>query len=819
MHVYARTVLSILLACSVGYADAARLYGIVNDAAGGPLPYANVLLSGTTLGTTANASGEYTIDLPIGKHRVAFSMIGYEQHVDTVSLSESGLRHDVILSPVTYQLSEVAISSGGEDPAYAIIRRARDNRSRFRKEVTAYRCESYVKSTQRLVRFPKQFMGQKVDVGDMVDSVSGIYYLSESVSEISFKSPDKVKEKMVSSKVSGNPRAYSFNQGADLVGINLYDPLLKLSGLVPRGVVSPISDDCFLYYRYQLQGAFMENGRLINKIKVIPRRKNDPAFSGDLFIVDDNWRVHGFDLLLTKEQQLQFVDTFRLIQSGVEVDGNRWMPFSNSLYFHFSIFGFEGAGDILGVFQSYDMQPDFPGRYFNGEVLDIDSTANRRDSAYWAERRPVPLTGAESSDYVRKDSIQEVKNSPAYLDSTDKVSNKFKAAALISGYRHRNSLNRRMWSIEAPIGGLQFNTVEGWNLSLSGEYRSMRDDNDSRGWKFTPLLRYGFSNKQFNPKAAFEYRYDSRKQSVFGIEGGSEVNQFNRENPISPVVNSFYSLSAKKNYMKIYQERFMSVSHRSEIANGLMLGYSAAYAYRIKLDNSSDFSFDDGPRQYTINDPVQSGVDTVDFSNHSSWTVSFRARFRIGQKYISRPEGRYLLGSVWPTIRLEYTWAIPVTANAVDYQRIRLSVDDEMDFGLLGSFRYKVASGRFLSKSRVEFMDYKHFNGNQTYLSSFRLEDFMGLDYYDYSTTDQYGEVHAEQHFNGLLLNKLPLIRKLRLDELVFLHALSVEGFRPVFECGAGFEKLNVFRFQYFVSLSGGGRLSSGVVLGVKKAF
>src|SRR4029079_6273565 len=108
-----------------------------------------------------------------------------------------------------------------------------------------------------------------------------IFYLSESVSELFFRKPARTKEIMISSRVSGDPRTYSFNQSADLL-ISFYENLLKLGNLTPRGIVSPIGSNALFYYHYRLEGTFVENGVTVNKIQVIPRRKNDPVFTGHI---------------------------------------------------------------------------------------------------------------------------------------------------------------------------------------------------------------------------------------------------------------------------------------------------------------------------------------------------------------------------------------------------------------------------------------------------------------------------------------------------------------------------------------------------------
>ncbi|HPD52766.1 MAG TPA: DUF5686 family protein, partial [Bacteroidia bacterium] len=81
---------------------------------------------------------------------------------------------------------------------------------------------------------------------------------------MAYRQPGGVKEEMLSSIVSGDPRAYSFNRGADLQRINFYSALLDFGGLVPRGIVSPIAPSAMLFYRFKLEGTFVENGQLIN---------------------------------------------------------------------------------------------------------------------------------------------------------------------------------------------------------------------------------------------------------------------------------------------------------------------------------------------------------------------------------------------------------------------------------------------------------------------------------------------------------------------------------------------------------------------------
>jgi hypothetical protein len=628
-----------------------------------------------------------------------------------------------------------------------------------------------------------------------------------------------MKEEMISSKVSGKPRSYSFNRGADLVKISFYEPLNLYGGLSPRGIISPIAPNAIFSYKYKLEGSFVENGEMIHKIAVIPRRSFDPVYTGTIFIVDGSWRIHSADLLITKDQQLQFIDTFRIRQSYIPAGKNAWMPFNNHLSFHFKLFGFEGSGDINGVFSKYNLTPGLTAKDFSGEILKVNKESNKRDSTYWKENRPMPLTQSEQKDYLRNDSVVIVRESKPYLDSVDRKFNEFTFNSILSGYSHQNTFTHRKWNIVSPLSNIQFNSVEGWKLTLTGEYRREYGEEDRRYWLVQPFMQYGFSNRHFNPKLTWTYRYNPIRGARIEASGGSEVLQFNNENPISPTLNSAYSLWARKNYMKIYEQRFFKLMHRSELFNGFIFSAAAEYAIRIPLVNTTNYAFGRVNREYTPNTPVLDNGDTVNFSRHDAFIVSMKMTYVIGQQYISMPGSKYRLGSEWPTLNLEYKKAIPVSTTGVNFDFFQFHILDDVDLGLLGTFQYKLGTGKFLTQKNVQFMDVKHFNGNRTFFSNFGITDFMGLDYYAYSTTLPFFEAHAEQHFKGFLLNKIPLIRKLKLDEVASAHFVAVDGKSPVLEVGAGIEKLNLFRVQVFSSITNGKLSAPGVVIGIKTPF
>ena len=110
-------------------------------------------------------------------------------------------------------------------------------------------------------------------------------------------------------------------------------------------------------------------------------------------------------------------------------------------------------------------------------------------------------------------------------------------------------------------------------------------------------------------------------------------------------------------------------------------------------------------------------------------------------------------------------------------------------------------------------MDYYHFNGNQTLYSGFALSDFQLLEYYKNSTNKQFLEGHFEHNFLGLFLNKIPLIKRLKLNEIGKISMLTTDGSNAYAEISAGIKRLG-FRADFVTGFSNQKKISSGFRIG-----
>ncbi len=789
-------------------ASAANLTGKITDEAGQPLPFVVVYIDGTTNGTTANVDGIYSLELKPGNYIIDYQLIGYSQHKETVEMGNSNITRNVTLKDDGIKMSEVVVNGNAEDPAYGIIRKAIDKRKFYEEQVDAYSCDVYIKGLQRITKHPDKIFGQEIHFNEL-DSISHIIYLSESVTKFNFEQPNKIREEMVSSKVSGNNQAFSYNQASDML-MDFYKNNIQIDVLGERGFVSPIATNALFFYKYHLAGSFIENGKVIDKIQVIPKRQFDPVFRGYIYIQEDSWRIHSADMYLIKDAQINFVDTLYVSQSYLPVTPDIWLIFSNKYKFVFNLLGIQGNGVYVAINKNYTLEPNFPKNFFNGELLKIDDNANKKDSSYWNQARPVPLTKEESKDYVRRDSIHAKHETKEYLDSIDARRNKFKPSNVYLGYRYFNRYNKQSFFLGPIIQTIGFNTVQGLYGGLRLGYNKLYED--EKRLSIITTDGYGFSNKREYGDAQLTYSFNPEKLAVFKLGVELKPEQFNGNDPISPFLNTLYTLFEEQNYMKLYQKAGANASYTRELVNGLLFTGGADYANRASLANTTNYKLEQiGERQYTSNTPVG---DTMGFPSNS-FTVWGELKISFKQEFYTLPHQKIVADNKYPVLTLDYYRALNMGDNYANYDMAKATLSGIFNLKLLGKTEYSVSAGKFLTEKNMGFMDYYHFNGDQIIFSSFGLNSFHLLDYYRYSTNGPFVVANVEHHFQGFILNKIPLLRKLKLDEIIGVNFLTTNTLPEYFEVFAGITKFNVVRVDFAASYDKSGRVGEGICIGL----
>ena len=787
-----------------------QITGKITDSSGEAIPFASVYIKNTNKGVSANVDGAYSITVDKGSVILMYKAIGYKSAERTVTINGNVIANQT-LAAESYTLKGVEVKSNAEDPAYEIIRQAIKNRKKHLNEVSEFSTDVYIKGLQKLVGAPKKFFGFDVQKTLELDTNrKGILYLSESQSTFSFKRPNKVKELMVSSKVSGNNNAFSYNKASDMI-INFYENLLlEGSGLSSRSFVSPIADNALFYYRYKLLGSTEENGITINKIEVIPRRKNDPAFNGVIYIADDSWRLMGTNVYLTESAGINFVDTLNISQEFNKVE-KTYLPSNMKFQFKGNVMGFKFEGYYVSIYSNYNISPNFPKNYFTAEILKITKAVNKKDSLYWMNNRPIPLTEEEKEDYVRKDSIALRKTSKHYLDSLEKENNKFGIGKLIiSGYSINNRYDKKYLYFDPLLTSVFFNTVEGVGLKYGVTYRKVLEE--QRSFSIRPQVRYGFSNQMFTGNISGSYSYNPLKRATISASFGSDIADLNRYGSMSLRSNAINSLLFERNLSKFYKKEFANITSSREIADGLQATVSVDFARNSTLKNTNLYTFKDRPdEEYTSNNPFTPTVETPLFPTHNALSISAGLTYTIGQKYTTTPYAKRYEESKYPRFNLSYRKGISGILNSdVDYDLLSFEIYQQtISAGLLGYSSFAVGAGKFLNNNVVYYPDSKHFRGNNSTLFPPNLRKFRYLDFYQYATDRQYAEAHFEHNFAGFLINKIPLLRKLKLEEIVGINYLTQPDKKNYKELYFGVERFG-FGVSYGYAYDGSKKVDQG---------
>jgi hypothetical protein len=816
-----KKLLLLLLACPALFG---QIKGKVTDEKGQPLPFVSVLIENTYNGTTTNDGGQYefAVKKP-GHYTLVFQYLGFRTRKVAVNYTGQPYPLDVSLAEESVSLGEVVIDPKA-NPANEIIRKAIAARKENSEKTAKYTADFYSRGIFRIKNAPKRVLGTKLDMfDDMLDSTrTGILYLSETVSKIVGQKPDRLKETIIASKVSGNDNGFSFNNAAS-VDFDFYQNYVAFT----VNTVSPIASNAFNYYKYKLEGTFYTGDRQqIYKIKVTSKRPVEPAYDGYIYIVDDSYAIYAIDLTINgSSMATPALNTLTLRQEfAYNAANNIWTKNTQVIDFTAGILGLNFNGRFTYVYSNYEFPENFAKRTFTNEVLTFADGANKKGDSYWNSSRPVPLTAEESTDYDKKAKLQEKKKSRPYLDSIDRKHNKFKPFGILTGYNYQNSDKKWDVNLDGVLTNFGFNTVQGYFSTIGLTY-TKRDTEKHTQFSAGGRVNYGLAEDRVRATGFVSKKFNNTDKLTLSLSGGSSIEQFNPAKPISRVVNSIATTIFRDNYMKLYDRNFIKADYSQEVVNGVMLMADLEYNRRHQLFNNTSQSITrNNSKGYTSNNPLApEDFTTPFFEGHHLMKAHLTGRFSFGQQYWKRPDGKFdIPDDKYPILFLTYEKGFAGSESKYDFDQVSARLAYDLNLGNKGVLGINVKAGKFFRADSISFIDYKHFNGNQTHIGQRDryLNTFNLLPYYTASTNDAYVETHLEHSDNGYFINKIPVLRLLRANLILGAANLTEPNRKPYSEFSIGldnlgFGKFRFFRFDYVRAYQGGYR-GDGVVFGLK---
>lgn len=771
---------------SVTSLNANVLQGSIKDAQGKEVPFASILIKKTKIGTTANIKGVYSLNIAPGDYVIVCQSISYKTIEKKVKIKEEQTTLDFVLNEQQYELTEVVVSNKAEDPAYEIIRNTIKLREDHLKEFNNFKCQVYLKGLIQLNDYPKKFMGDTVDFRDGDTNKAKILFLSETFADYSVSDKQK-KVEVKSTKVSG--RSDGFGLGSPNI-ISFYENNISIGeALNPRGYVSPISDNALFFYKYKYMGSFYENGLEVTRIKVTPRRKQEPLFSGYINIIEGEWRLYSTQLNITKDQQLQLIDSISYEQIYMPI-GTQWVIKQQVNYLSGSFFKFKFNGSIVQVFNEYELEKKFDKKYFTNIVIKYLDSSNKKSLEYWDSARPLPLLEKEAIDFVKKDSLEKVRSSPAYLDSVDQKRNKINFNNLfLRGYNYSKQSRKLRINVDPLLYTfpINFNPAEGRVMNFKATWNKQLEQKNNIS--FTPSFRYGLDKKKLYTSFSGSYGFPTKARSVLSASFGRTVFQFNNNNPITEWQNTASSNNWGRNYMKTYEAGFFKLNYARNFGQGVNMNLDMQFQDRVPMDNLVNELKD---HVFTPNFPTN--LMTKNILPHQSFITSLSVTWRPSTKYLELPNRLINLRSKYPSFNFTYTQGVNgILGSDVDFAKWKFTVSHNMNLQLLGKLNARFIVGGFSNDKKLFAPDYQHYLGNQITINQHYMTGFQMLPYYEFSNhSSLYTESHVEYHLNGFLSNKIPLFNKLNWFFVVGANTLNVKDKPHYYETFFSIE--NIFK-------------------------
>jgi hypothetical protein len=709
-----------------------------------PIPFANVVFKHSTIGTITDINGKYTIRTTNPKDTLIATCLGYE--LQKVHVRKGAYQTiDFYLHESRLAIEEVVVTPG-ENPAFRILdnikaRKKINNPERF----NSYQYKSYNKLRLDLNNIDQEFKDQRLMkqfqfVFDHMDSseVFAKNYLpiliSESVSHYYHqKTPSVEKEVIEAFKISGiENNTISQFSGKMYQKLNVYDNFISL---FEPGFVSPIADFGRMYYKYYLEDSANIDGNWCHKISFKPKRKKERTFYGYFWVADTSWAIKKIQLRVSSDVNINFMNDLVAINEYKKLNDTIWFLNYEELLIDFNIndksYGFIGRkqasySDIV----INEPVPDEIQKLLTNTYYDEDSII--KGDHYWEGNRVADLSEEDANIYEMVDSVKQVPM-----------------------FKTLYGIFELLFDYYYVIGNVELgpyytfyshNTFEGHRLKFG-----MRTSNNfSTTYRLGGYVAYGLGDQDWKYGLTLEYMFNKNPRKKLMYDHFHDVKQLGKSNNAFLDDNILETVLRRRPNYKLTMVNFHEMSYEREWFQGFSNTFVMRYAQVF-------------PTEYIPFEAYTENGGTESLSHISTTEFTLKTHFAYQEKFMLGRFDRKSLGSIYPTLGLELTYAPKgILGSTYEYVKVKAEIKDKVEINPIGFARYRLAAGKIFGNVAYPLLELHE--GNETY--AYDQLAFNMMNYYEFAS-DQYASLWVEHHFQGFFLNRIPLIRALEWREVV----------------------------------------------------
>lgn len=858
--------------------------GYVKDKSGVPLAFATVYVENRKAGTATNEDGYYFLVLSPGTYQIRYQYLGYNTQIKEVKINNAQELVNVVLDEEPIELQTIQVSDNREDPAYTIMRRAIGKASYHAQQLDEYWVTSYIKGSGRLKKVPGLLKKQleKAMKEEGIDTSTA--FVTESVNEIHYKRPDEWEERVVSIRTIGDdnntspnsfinssfylpkvngaisplsPQAFAFYKFEYLGFFTDHGQTINKIKVVPRSPGDQVFDgiiyivdqlwnihslDLFTYFwgiKFNINQVYTPVEDLVwmplNQIFDVNGSFFGFSFEYKYFANMKNYRLKINPELPEPELIVldDKIEKNKAKQADAEVKKKADQPPVEWL----------GDGQEISRKQLRKIVKDYEKAELEESRTDtlaevtsirntvIDSNAYKQDSTYWETIRPVPLTAYELKGYSRMDSISRVQAEVQSTKSNDTLSinigskssverkkgsrSNFSMSDIWEGGNYRAG-KQWQYGFGSPLTNLHFNTVEGMHITIPFHLRQVK-----KSFRFNPSIQYAVARERLNAWA--EISWGRQNTGLWSIAGGRRTRQYQESGAIHPIINDFFTLFTERNHLKLFEKTYARIGWEKRFNDRWSTSVHLERAQHQGLENHSEYNLVDRPNLvYSSNFPHNEEVGSTRFNSYQVTFLDWNLEARPWLKYQIRNKKKEIKDNSSPTVGLSLRLAMPVLANDdTRFQQVDAYFKHTMIVGAGGIFSTHVNAGLFMNRQEVSLPMFKHFPGNQIFITDMDpVKSYRLLDYYRFSTSRQYFSWFTNHQFRKLLITRFPLVRLTGMRENIFFNGLETPDSRHYMEVGYGLNYIfRLFRVEVATAFLDGRHYDWGVRIGIASSL
>jgi hypothetical protein len=769
-----------------------KLHGKIMNSKLEPLAFASVQLKDNRTGILAKEDGNYSFELSSGVYELIISMVGYKSRLIKVLINKSNIQQNIILEEEDKNLSEVTIKARYKDKAEEYIRQVIKHKEAIQSASGAYSCNVYIKAVLEDSIIEKKKIKKSAKDSSLQTQPPPLS-MSEVYLRLDYENSVKLREERTGITQKGNI-SNLFYLSATQGNFNFYENLVKVPALSVTPFLSPISYSGLLAYKYRIIKTEKSGNHHIHTISIKPGTLSNATVSGEIVIDDSAWVLLKTKLSFPRYHLPEY-DFFEVEQEYDFIDQKAWMLTKQIFTYRSNTNRRKASGTTTVHYTDYELMKKFDKKYFGPEVSIATKDSYKRDSNFWASVRTEPLTEKEMQLIRYSDSVYIVTHSKIYLDSIDKKTNRANwKNILYKGQTLSYHEKGTRYILPAILSTIGF-TFGGFRAQYP--FIFYKTDSLKKSVSLFGNISYGYLNRDVNGDFMLRRKYNPFNQASYGItfsrnfaqifSGDAWINQLKRTN--------------------YYLSNAVGASWKREIFNGFYVNTNLNMALRRSLEHYKTTNLFDTLLHLTFQ---ESAGNAPVFDPYNALYGETEISYTPLQPYMREPLEKIILEPKYPTFYVQWKTGIPkIFGSKVNFNYMEMGVRQYMRMGLMGNAQYSVKTGNFLNTTDLKLVDYKWQRRGDPILFMNPNEAFQSLDS-TFPVFKRFYEGHYFHEFNGAILNKIPLFKKIGLREVAgagFLIA-SERNLKYV-EFFTGVERVFKLPFQNFQKIKIGVYASS----------